>query len=146
MRFAYGYDPAEAATWRCSNRAEMGGPIGDVASHCFYMAEFVLGSRIKAVRATYFPKRMAIKVEDGALVQCDLENGVTVSALVSFCAEVAAAAAVHSVGRRVRARPGHILRVRRHGSTELLPRGMKVAEAGFKLTETVDIVWQAGEV
>ena len=29
--------------------------------------------------------------------------------------EVAAAAAVHSVGRRVRARPGHILRVRRHG-------------------------------
>ena len=32
--------------------------------------------------------------------------------------EVAAAAAVHSVGRRVRARPGHILRVRRHGSTQ----------------------------
>lgn len=60
--------------------------------------------------------------------------------------EVAAAAAVHSVGRRVRARPGHILCVRRHGSTELLPRGMKVAEAGFKPTETVDIVWQAGEV
>jgi len=85
MRFAYGYDPAEAATWRCSNRAEMGGPIGDVASHCFYMAEFVLGSRIKAVRAVYFPKRMAIKVEDGALVQCDLENGMACSALVSFC-------------------------------------------------------------
>ena len=85
MQFAYGFDPAEAATWRCSNRAEMGGPIGDVASHCFYMAEFVLGSRIKAVRAAYFPKRMAIKVEDGALVQCDLENGVTCSALVSFC-------------------------------------------------------------
>jgi len=85
MQFAYGFDPAEAATWRCSNRAEMGGPIGDVASHCFYMAEFVLGSRIKAVRAAYFPKRMAIKVEDGALVQCDLESGVTCSALVSFC-------------------------------------------------------------
>ena len=57
--------------------------------------------------------------------------------------EVAAAAAVHSVGRRVRARPGHILRVRRHGSTELLPRDMKVAEAGFMPTETVDIIWQA---
>ncbi|WP_079436285.1 toluene-4-monooxygenase system B family protein [Zoogloea sp. LCSB751] len=57
--------------------------------------------------------------------------------------EVAAAAAVHSVGRRVRDRPGHILRVRRHGSTELLPRNLKVAEAGFKPTETVDIVWQA---
>ena len=85
MQFAYGFDPEEAATWRCSNRAEMGGPIGDVASHCFYMAEFVLGSRIKAVRAAYFPKRMAIKVEDGALIQCDLESGVTCSALVSFC-------------------------------------------------------------
>jgi predicted dehydrogenase len=85
MQFAYGFDPAEAATWRCSNRAEMGGPIGDVSSHCFYMAEFLLGSRIKAVRAAYYPKRMAIKVEDGALIQCDLENGATCSALVSFC-------------------------------------------------------------
>ncbi len=85
MQFAYGYDPAEAATWRCSNRAEMGGPIGDVASHCFYMAEFLLNSRIKAVRAAYYPKRMAIKVEDGAVIQFDLENGMTCSALVSFC-------------------------------------------------------------
>ena len=34
MEFAYGYDPAEAATWRCSKIEEMGGPIGDVASHC----------------------------------------------------------------------------------------------------------------
>lgn len=85
MQFAYGYEPAEAATWRCSNRAEMGGPIGDVASHCFYMAEFVLGSRINAVRVAYYPKRMAIKVEDGALIQCDFESGVTCSALVSFC-------------------------------------------------------------
>lgn len=85
MQFAYGFDPAEAATWRCANRAEMGGPVGDVASHCFYMAEFLLGSRIKAVRAVYYPKRMAIKVEDGALIQCELESGVTCSALVSFC-------------------------------------------------------------
>ncbi|MFA7173158.1 MAG: Gfo/Idh/MocA family oxidoreductase [Kiritimatiellia bacterium] len=85
MQFAYGFDPAEAATWRCSNRAEMGGPIGDVASHCFYMAEDMLGSTIKAVRAVYYPKRMAIKVEDGALIQCDLESGVTCSVLVSYC-------------------------------------------------------------
>jgi predicted dehydrogenase len=85
MQFAYGFDPAEAATWRCSDRAEMGGPVGDVASHCFYMAEDLLGSRIKAVRAVYYPKRMAIQVEDGALIQCDLENGVTCSVLVSFC-------------------------------------------------------------
>ncbi len=85
MQFAYGFDPAESATWRCANRAEMGGPIGDVASHCFYMEENLLGSRIKAVRAVYFPKRMAIKVEDGAVIQCDLESGVTCSTLVSFC-------------------------------------------------------------
>ena len=85
MQFAYGFDPAEAATWRCSNRAEMGGPIGDVASHCFYIAEFMLGSRIKAVRAVYYPKRMAIKVEDGALIQCELESGMTCSVLISFC-------------------------------------------------------------
>lgn len=85
MQFAYGFDPAEAATWRCADRAEMGGPIGDVASHCFYMAEYLLGSRIKAVRAVYYPKRMAINVEDGALIQCELENGVACSSLVSFC-------------------------------------------------------------
>ena len=85
MQFAYGFDPAEAATWRCSSHVEMGGPIGDVASHCFYMAEFLLASPIVAVRAVYYPKRMAIKVEDGALIQCDFENGMTCSALASFC-------------------------------------------------------------
>ena len=45
--------------------------------------------------------------------------------------EVAAAAAVHSVGRRVRARPGHIMRVRRQGSEEFLPRAMRVSESGL---------------
>ncbi len=57
--------------------------------------------------------------------------------------EVAAAAAHHSVGRRVRARPGQILRIRRQGSEELLPRNMKVIDAGFKPTETIEVVWQA---
>lgn len=85
MQFAYGYDAAEAATWRCANPKEMGGPIGDVASHCFYMAEELLGAPIKAIRATYYPKRMAIKVEDGALIQCELANGLTCSVNVSFC-------------------------------------------------------------
>jgi len=85
MQFAYGFDPAEAATWRCSNRAEMGGPVGDVASHCFYMAEYLLGSQIKAVRAVYYPKRMAIKVEDGAVIQCEMESGLHCSVMVSFC-------------------------------------------------------------
>ena len=57
--------------------------------------------------------------------------------------EVAAAAAVHSVGRRVRARPGHILRVRRQGGAEFFPRTMKLGEAGLKPTETVEIIWEA---
>ena len=57
--------------------------------------------------------------------------------------EVAAAAAVHSVGRRVRARPGHIMRVRRQGGTEFLPRTQKVSESGLKPTETVEIIWEA---
>lgn len=59
--------------------------------------------------------------------------------------EVSAAAAYHSVGRRVKARPGHILRVRRQDSDELLPRAMKVAEAGFKPTECVEIIWELAQ-
>ena len=34
MEFLFGATPEEAATWRCSKIEEMGGPIGDVASHC----------------------------------------------------------------------------------------------------------------
>lgn len=68
------------------------------------------------------------------LVAVDTENTMD---------EVAAAAAVHSVGRRVRARPGHILRVRPQGATEFLPRNMKVIESGLKPTETVEIIWEA---
>ena len=68
------------------------------------------------------------------LVAVDTENTMD---------EVAAAAAVQSVGRRVRARPGHILRVRRQGGAEFLPRTMKVADSGLKPTETVEIIWQS---
>ena len=69
------------------------------------------------------------------LLPVDTENNM---------AEVAAAAARHSVGRRVRNRPGDTLRVRRHNSKELLPTTMTVAEAGFKPTETIEVVWQSG--
>ena len=85
MQFAYGLDPSEASSWRCSKHDEMGGPIGDVASHCFYMMEDLLGTNIHALRTVYYPKRMEIAVEDGALIQCDLESGVTASVMVSFC-------------------------------------------------------------
>jgi toluene monooxygenase system protein B len=57
--------------------------------------------------------------------------------------EVAAAAAHHSVGRRVRARPNAILRVRRQGAEGFLPRDMKVVDSGLKPTETIEIIWEA---
>ncbi len=56
--------------------------------------------------------------------------------------EVAAAAAHHSVGRRVAARPGHIMRVRRQGSNDLLPRTLKVSESGLKPMECIEVVWE----
>lgn len=55
--------------------------------------------------------------------------------------EVAAAAAIHSVGRRVKARPG-VLRVRRQGADEAFPRALKVAEAGLRPMECVEIFWE----
>jgi len=84
MEFAYGYDPAEAATWRCSKIAEMGGPIGDVASHCFYVAEFVFGKKIKKVAAVYYPKVMKIKAEDGAYIKFFFEDGTQGSVNAAF--------------------------------------------------------------
>ena len=84
MEFAYGYDPAEAATWRCSNVAEMGGPIGDVASHCFYVAEFMLGKRIEKVAAVYYPKTMKIRAEDGAYVKFFFADGTQGSVNAAF--------------------------------------------------------------
>ena len=84
MEFAYGYDPAEAATWRCSKIEEMGGPIGDVASHCFYVAEFMFGRKIKKVAAVYYPKVMKIKAEDGAYIKFFLEDGTQGSVNAAF--------------------------------------------------------------
>ena len=56
--------------------------------------------------------------------------------------EVAAAAAHHSVGRRVAARPGHVMRVRRQGSEDLLPRTMTVIDAGLMPMECIEVVWE----
>ncbi len=84
MEFAFGYDPAEAATWRCSNIAEMGGPIGDVASHCAYVAEELFDSKIVAVNACYLPKMMSIKAEDGAYVKFTMANGMQGTFKVAF--------------------------------------------------------------
>lgn len=84
MEFAYGYDPAEAATWRCSKVEEMGGPIGDVASHCFYVAEFLFGKKISKVAAVYYPKLMKMKAEDGAYIKFFLEDGTQGSVNCAF--------------------------------------------------------------
>ena len=84
MEFAFGYDPAEAATWRCSKVEEMGGPIGDVASQCFYVAEYIFGSPIVEIAAVYLPKLMEIKAEDGAYIKFTLANGIKGSAKVAF--------------------------------------------------------------
>ncbi len=84
MEFLYGSTPEEAATWRCNNVDEMGGPVGDVASHCIYMAEFIFDSKIKQVQAVYLPKTLPIKAEDGAYIKFTLENGQTGSFKVAF--------------------------------------------------------------
>ena len=84
MEFLYGATPEEAATWRCSKVEEMGGPIGDVASHCFYLAEYVFGSTIKSVACVYLPKTLGIKAEDGAYIKFEMANGITGSAKVAF--------------------------------------------------------------
>lgn len=84
MEFAYGYSPEEAATWRCSKVEEMGGPIGDVASHCFYVAEFILGKTIQKVAAVYLPKIMKIKAEDGAYIKFFFDDGTQGSVKCAF--------------------------------------------------------------
>ncbi len=55
--------------------------------------------------------------------------------------EIAAAAAYHSVGRRVRAQPDKVMRVRKHGETEFFPRDMKLHESGLAPTQTIDILF-----
>jgi len=84
MEFCYGSTPDEAAAWRCANPQEIGGPIGDVAGHCFYMAEFLTGSRVKAVAAVLTPKTLAIPVENGAFIRFRMESDLAGGIRVSF--------------------------------------------------------------
>jgi len=56
--------------------------------------------------------------------------------------QVAAAAAHHSVGRRVAARPDHIMRVRRQGASSPFSRGMKVSASGLMPMECVEVIWE----
>lgn len=55
--------------------------------------------------------------------------------------EVAAAAAHHSVGRRVAPQPGKVVRVRRQGDAEFFPRDLKLVESGIKPMETLEFIF-----
>jgi toluene monooxygenase system protein B len=71
------------------------------------------------------------------LVAVDTENTMD---------EVAAAAAHHSVGRRVKRRPGHVIRVRKQGSKDLFARTTRVSESGLKPMECLEFVWESPAV
>ncbi|TVR68023.1 MAG: gfo/Idh/MocA family oxidoreductase [Spirochaetaceae bacterium] len=84
MEFLYGSTPEEAESWRCADPDELGGPIGDVGSHCLYMAEYLLDSPIRELSCVYTPQTMPIRVENGALIEFRTERGVGGSVRVSF--------------------------------------------------------------
>lgn len=84
MEFCYGATPREAAAWRCADPEEIGGPIGDVGSHCLYMAEFLLNSEIESLACVYTPKTLDIAVENGAFVQFRTKDGTQGTVRVAF--------------------------------------------------------------
>lgn len=66
------------------------------------------------------------------LVPVDTENTMD---------EVAAAAAHHSVGRRVRPQPDKVVRVRRQGSETFYPRQAKLSETDIKPMEALEFIF-----
>ncbi len=84
MEFAYGMIESEAATWRCADPGELGGPIGDVGSHCLYMAEFLTDDLIESLQCVYTPKHLNIAVEDGAIINFTTKKGYTGTIRVAF--------------------------------------------------------------
>lgn len=55
--------------------------------------------------------------------------------------EVAAAAAYHSVGRRVAPRPDKVVRVRRQGTPDFFPRTAKLSETDIKPMECLEFIF-----
>jgi predicted dehydrogenase len=84
MEFLYGGTKEERASWRCSRPEELGGPLGDVGSHCLYMAEELAGSRIRSLACAYLPPTMELPVENGAFVQFETSSGMQGSVRVAF--------------------------------------------------------------
>lgn len=58
--------------------------------------------------------------------------------------EVAAAAAHHSVGRRVAPQPDKVVRVRRQGATEFFPRHARLHETDIQPMETLEFIFCEG--
>jgi len=67
------------------------------------------------------------------LVACDTEDDMD---------KVAAAAAHHSLNRRVRPQPGKTLRVRPQGSAQPFDRHMTVTQAGIKPMTCLEIYYE----
>lgn len=84
MEFLYGSTPQEAASWRCAKPAELGGPIGDVASHCLYMAEFLLDAELEITACQLHPRTLPIAVEQGATIRFATSGGTPGTIRVSF--------------------------------------------------------------
>ena len=84
MEFLYGATKEEKSSWRCSRPEELGGPLGDVGSHCLYMAEHLTGSRIRSLACAYLPATLSLAVENGAFIQFETSSGVQGSARVAF--------------------------------------------------------------
>lgn len=55
--------------------------------------------------------------------------------------EIAAAAAHHSVGRRVAPQPDKVIRVRRQGSEQFYPRAAKLGETDIKPMEALEFIF-----
>ena len=54
---------------------------------------------------------------------------------------VAEKCAYHSVGRRVAPQPDKVMRIRKHGAAAFYPRDMKVSDAQWRATETIDVIF-----
>jgi len=58
--------------------------------------------------------------------------------------EVCAAAAHHSVGRRVAPQPDKVVRVRRQGATEFFPRQARLHETDIQPMESLEFIFCEG--
>ncbi|MCD6331809.1 MAG: Gfo/Idh/MocA family oxidoreductase [Bacteroidales bacterium] len=84
MEFLFGSTMEEAETWRCAKPEEIGGPLGDVGTHCLYMAEYLLIDKITEIACSLTPRTLDINVENGAFIQFKTSRGLTGSARVAF--------------------------------------------------------------